>query len=76
MLLKPFGDSPPGTRRTHRQGMSAEYERAQIAERTRRGRWETARRGECMPWASECWIPVSAETAGLRGAGDAGALGG
>ena len=33
------------------QGMIAEYERAQILERTRRGRLEKARRGEFIPWA-------------------------
>ena len=55
LLHKPFGASPPGTRRTPRQGMSAQYERAQRAERTRRGRLETARRGACMPWASQCY---------------------
>jgi DNA invertase Pin-like site-specific DNA recombinase len=31
------------------QGIIAEYERAQIAERTRRGRLAKARHGECMP---------------------------
>jgi DNA invertase Pin-like site-specific DNA recombinase len=35
--------------------MIAEYERAQIAERTRRGRLEKARRGEFMPWAYQCY---------------------
>ena len=33
----------------------AEYERAQIHERTRRGRLEKARRGEFMPWAYHCY---------------------
>jgi len=37
------------------QGMIAEYERAQITERTRRGRLEKARRGEFMPWAYQCY---------------------
>src|SRR5215831_14704978 len=37
------------------QGMIAEYERAQIAERTRRGRLEKARQGEFMPWAYTCY---------------------
>jgi site-specific DNA recombinase len=54
-LHQPFGDRPQGKLRTQRQGMSAEYERAQIAERTWRGRWEKARRGACMPWASQCY---------------------
>jgi site-specific DNA recombinase len=36
------------------QGMIAEYERAQILERTRRGRLEKARRGEFIPWAYRC----------------------
>ena len=35
--------------------MIAEYERAQIAERTRRGRLEKARHGEFMPWAYTCY---------------------
>jgi site-specific DNA recombinase len=35
--------------------MIAEYERAQIAERTRRGRLEKARQGEFMPWAYTCY---------------------
>jgi site-specific DNA recombinase len=50
-LQNPFGDTPQGKVLTHRQGMRAEYERAQIHERTRRGRLEKARRGEFMPWA-------------------------
>jgi DNA invertase Pin-like site-specific DNA recombinase len=33
----------------------AEYERAQILERTRRGRLEKARRGEFLPWAYHCY---------------------
>ena len=33
----------------------AEYERAQIHERTRRGRLEKARRGEFIPWAFHCY---------------------
>src|SRR4029434_6921559 len=37
------------------QGKIAEYERAQIAERTRRGRLEKARQGEFMPWAYTCY---------------------
>lgn len=37
------------------QGMIAEYERAQITERTRRGKLEKARRGEYMPWAFHCY---------------------
>jgi site-specific DNA recombinase len=36
------------------QGMIAEYERAQMLERTRRGRLEKARRGEYIPWAYHC----------------------
>ena len=35
--------------------MIAEYERAQSAERTRRGRLEKARQGECIPWAYTCY---------------------
>jgi site-specific DNA recombinase len=37
------------------QGMIAEYERAQIAERTRRGRLEKARQGAFIPWAYTCY---------------------
>lgn len=44
-------ESPQGQLRTQMQGMIAEYERAQIAERTRRGRVEKARHGECIPRA-------------------------
>ena len=39
-LQNPFGDSPQGKLLIQMQGMIAEYERAQIAERTRRGRLE------------------------------------
>jgi site-specific DNA recombinase len=42
----PWGDTPQGKLLTQMQGMSAEYERAQILERTRRGRLENARRGD------------------------------
>jgi site-specific DNA recombinase len=51
VLQHPFGDTPQGTLLTPRHGMIAEYERAQMAERTRRGRVEKARRGAFMPWA-------------------------
>src|SRR5262244_2160108 len=54
-LHNPFGDSPQGQLLTQMQGMIAEYERAQIVERTRRGRLEKARRGEYMPWAYRCY---------------------
>jgi site-specific DNA recombinase len=54
-LQNPFGDSPQGKLLTQMQGMIAEYERAQIAERTRRGRLEKARQGEFMPWAYTCY---------------------
>jgi DNA invertase Pin-like site-specific DNA recombinase len=53
-LQNPFGDTPQGKLLTQMQGMMAEYERAQIHERTRRGRLEKARRGEFMPWAYRC----------------------
>ena len=33
------------------QGMIAEYERSQIADRTRRGRLHKARKAEFLPWA-------------------------
>src|SRR5262249_7420347 len=54
-LQNPFGDSPQGKLLTQMQGMIAEYERAQIAERTRRGRLEKARQGAFMPWAYTCY---------------------
>ena len=54
-LQNPFGDSPQGKLLTQMQGMMAEYERAQIHERTRRGRLEKARRGEFIPWAFSCY---------------------
>jgi site-specific DNA recombinase len=54
-LQNPFGDSPQGKLLTQMQGMMAEYERAQIHERTRRGRLEKARRGEFIPWAFHCY---------------------
>src|SRR5919106_2441084 len=54
-LQNPFGDTPQGKLLTQMQGMIAEYERAQIAERMRRGRLEKARRGEYIPWAYTCY---------------------
>lgn len=54
-LQNPFGDTPQGKLLTQMQGMMAEYERAQIQERTRRGRLEKARRGEFIPWAYRCY---------------------
>jgi site-specific DNA recombinase len=54
-LQKPLGDPPQGKLLTQRQGLRVEYERAQMHERPRRGRWETARRGEFMPWAYRCY---------------------
>jgi len=54
-LQNPFGDTPQGKLLTQMQGMMAEYERAQIHERTRRGRLEKARRGEFRPWAYRCY---------------------
>jgi site-specific DNA recombinase len=54
-LQNPFGDTPQGKLLTQMQGMMAEYERAQILERTRRGRLEKARRGEFLPWAYRCY---------------------
>jgi site-specific DNA recombinase len=54
-LQNPFGDTPQGKRLTQMQGMIAEYERAQMLERTRRGRLEKARRGELIPWAYRCY---------------------
>ena len=54
-LQNPFGDTPQGKLLTQMQGMIAEYERAQIVERTRRGRLEKARRGAFIPWAYACY---------------------
>jgi DNA invertase Pin-like site-specific DNA recombinase len=54
-LQHPCGDSPQGKLLPHMQGRIAESERAQIAERPRRGRLEQARHGECMPWAYTCY---------------------
>jgi site-specific DNA recombinase len=54
-LQNPFGDTPQGKGRTHRQGMSAAYERAQRLARPRRGRLEKARRGALSPWAYRCY---------------------
>jgi site-specific DNA recombinase len=49
-LQTPFGDTPQGKLLTQRHGMMAEYERAPLHERTRRGRLEKARRGEFLPF--------------------------
>lgn len=54
-LQNPFGDTPQGKLLTQMQGMIAEYERAQILERTRRGRLEKARQGTFIPWAYNCY---------------------
>jgi site-specific DNA recombinase len=54
LLQHPCGDSPQGTRLIQMPGMIAEDERAQILERTRRGRLEKARLGELIPWAYRC----------------------
>ena len=40
---------------TQMQGRIAAYARAQSLERPRRGRWEKARRGAWLPWASRCY---------------------
>ena len=47
----PFGDAPHGHLLAQMQGMMAEYERSQIADRTRRGRWHKARKAAFLPWA-------------------------
>jgi site-specific DNA recombinase len=54
-LQNPFGDSPQGKLLTQMQGMIAEYERAQITERMRRGKMEKAQRGDYIPWAYSCY---------------------
>jgi site-specific DNA recombinase len=50
-MENPFGDSPHGQLLAQMQGMIAEYERSQIADRTRRGRLHKARKTEFLPWA-------------------------
>ena len=50
-MENPFGDSPHGQLLAQMQGMIAEYERTQIADRTRRGRLHKAQQGEFLPWA-------------------------
>jgi site-specific DNA recombinase len=50
-MENPFGDSPHGQLLAQMQGMIAEYERSQIADRTRRGRLHQARKAEFLPWA-------------------------
>jgi site-specific DNA recombinase len=50
-MENPFGDSPHGQLLAQMQGMIAEYERSQIANRTRRGRLHKARKAEFLPWA-------------------------
>jgi len=54
-LQNPFGDTPQGKLLTQMQGMIAEYERAQITERMRRGKMEKAQRGDYIPWAYSCY---------------------
>jgi site-specific DNA recombinase len=51
LLPNPFGESPQGQRLPQMPGMSAEYGRAQMAERPRRGRVAQARQGAFMPGA-------------------------
>jgi hypothetical protein len=50
-MENPFGDSPHGQLLAQMQGMIAEYERSQIADRPRRGRLHKARKTEFLPWA-------------------------
>lgn len=54
-LQNPFGDTPQGKLLAQMQGIIAEYERAQILERTRRGKMEKARKGLYIPWAYHCY---------------------
>lgn len=54
-LQNPFGDSPQGKLLAQVQGIIAEYERAQILERTRRGKLEKARRGDYLSWAPQTY---------------------
>ena len=50
-MENPFGDAPHGPLLAQMQGMMAEYERSQTADRTRRGRLHKARKAEFLPWA-------------------------
>jgi site-specific DNA recombinase len=54
-LENPCGDSPQGKLLTQMPVRLAEYERAQMLERTRRGRLDKARRGGYLPWAYRCY---------------------
>lgn len=54
-LQNPLGDSPQGKLLAQVQGIIAEYERAQILERTRRGKLEKARRGDYLSWAPQTY---------------------
>jgi DNA invertase Pin-like site-specific DNA recombinase len=51
----PFEEAPHGQLLAEMQGMMAEYERRQIADRTRRGRWHKARQAAFQPWASRAY---------------------
>src|SRR5207247_9207400 len=50
-MENPFGDSPHGQLLAQMQGMIAEYERSQIADRTRRGRLHKARKAAFLQLA-------------------------
>jgi site-specific DNA recombinase len=50
-VANPCGDSPHGQLLAQMQGMLAEYERGQIADRARRGRLHKARKAAFLPWA-------------------------
>jgi site-specific DNA recombinase len=51
-LLRPISDKPEDQLLLQVQGMFAEYERAQIAERMRRGKLRKTRAGQMLIWAN------------------------
>jgi len=51
-------DDPQARLLTQVQGVIAEYERAKIVERNRRGRLYRARIGEAVAWEGAVWLPT------------------
>lgn len=51
-LQRPLSDDPEENLLVQMQGVIAEYERAKIIERTRRGRLFKARQGHFLPWSN------------------------
>jgi Site-specific recombinases, DNA invertase Pin homologs len=66
-LNRPIGASPEDDLLLQIQGVVAEYERAQILERGRRGRRHAARRLSQRFGRSALWLPVCNPGAGRRG---------